>query len=343
MLNNTPKKEDILATLDIFSGSAFQLRSLTENINKIPPQFSYLLSQEGLFKESGCSNKVVMIEERENVLQLIPNSNRGTNGTAIPREKRKVRAFSIPHKQVNDEILADQVQGVRMFGSETEAETVASVVADRLQQAADSMQLTLEAMCVGAVKGEVLDADESVITNMFDEFEQKQHSEKWNISEVGNVKKRCNHLVRRTIQTLGGTPVREFHILCGDDIFDAIETSEELREANKWRNNSDFLVDSHAYRYFEYAGVRFVNYQGYVGDKQFIPAGEAYLLPIGVPGLFTINYAPADYTETVNTVGIKYYAKQERMPFDKGIWLECQTNPLVLCTRPAALCKITLA
>ena len=52
---------------------------------------------------------------------------------------------------------------------------------------------------------------------------------------------------------------------------------------------------------------------------------------------------PANYMETVNTIGLPYYAKQEPMDFDKGIEVETQSNPIHLCTRPAAICKLTAA
>lgn len=339
-----------MALLDIFARDAFSLRSMTAAINKIPLQPNYLGTQEGLFNEVGSSTITVMIEELEGRLSLIPNSGRGTQGNALPPEKRKARAFICNHKQVNDQILADQVLGVRMFGSETQMETVAQKVAERLKLAADSMEATLEYMRVGAVQGKILDADGSVITNLFDEFGVAPRTDTWkfkgdNKMAIGDIKRKCNEIRRQTVHALGGTTVTGIDLLCGNDFFDAVETSPEIIEIMKypWPNRTDLLVESQVYRYFEYCGIRFVNYLGYIGDKEFIDPKKAYVMPRGVPGLFMINYGPADYSETVNTAGIKYYAKQERMPFDKGIEIECQTNPLVLCTRPGALCEITLA
>ena len=331
---------------DVFNNSAFKLRSLTESINKIPPVFSYLGQVDGLFSEDGVATTTVAVEEQEGMLILVNNSKRGTNGQTMPLRPRKVRAFQVSHKQINDQVLADEVLNIRMFGSETQLNTVASLVADKLETAAMSMEQTLEYMRLGAVKGKVLDADGSVITDLFAEFEQAPREQTWKISNEmsndGAIKRKCSELIRSTLKILGGTPIRSFELLCGDEIFDAIETSRELRDANRWRNNAEFLVDRSAFRYFEYAGFRFTNYQGYMGDRNFLDPKEAYLLPIGVPGMFKVTYAPADYVEVAGTTGIKYYAKQERLPMDKGIQIECQTNPLVLCTRPAALCKITL-
>ncbi len=57
--------------------------------------------------------------------------------------------------------------------------------------------------------------------------------------------------------------------------------------------------------------------------------------------MFITRYAPADYVETVNTVGIPYYSKAEAMRFNKGIELESQSNPLNLNTRPGAVVRLT--
>jgi hypothetical protein len=45
--------------------------------------------------------------------------------------------------------------------------------------------------------------------------------------------------------------------------------------------------------------------------------------------------------ETVNTIGLPYYAKQEELRMGKGIDLESQSNPISICTRPRAVIKLT--
>ena len=335
--------------LDVFNNDALKLRSMCEAINKIPPMFNYLGS-EGVFKEQGSSSTTVAIEENQGKLSLIPNTQRGSRGFSILPDKRKMRAFMCSHKQINDEILADQVLGVRRFGSETEMETPAQKVAEKLETAQNSMEVTLEYMRLGAVKGQVLDADgETVITDLFSEFGVQQRTDEWEIDKKdssgnyidGYIKTKCNQLIRQTARILGGTTFNGFDILCGNDFFDAIENSKEIRNVYHNTPGYDWLTEKHTFRYFNYAGVRFVNYMGWIGDRDFIDPGEGYALPRGVDGLFTMVFGPADYIEAVNSVGIKYYAKQERLPFDKGIQIECQTNPLALCTRPDVLCKFT--
>ena len=58
------------------------------------------------------------------------------------------------------------------------------------------------------------------------------------------------------------------------------------------------------------------------------------------PALYTESFAPADYIETVNTLGLPRYAKAAVDPkFAKFVDIEAQMNPLPLCVRPATLAR----
>ena len=73
--------------------------------------------------------------------------------------------------------------------------------------------------------------------------------------------------------------------------------------------------------------------------QTFIDTNKTHIFPVGVPGLFRTVYAPADYVETVNTMGQRLYAKQYEMPNGKGVNLDVQMNNLEYCTRPKVLIK----
>jgi hypothetical protein len=94
-----------------------------------------------------------------------------------------------------------------------------------------------------------------------------------------------------------------------------------------------------------YGGVAWVNYSGTVPDSSgsaqpLIDSNSAYIFPMGTD-VFKTWYAPADYMETVNTEGMPFYAKQQPTKYDKGIDIECQTNPLPICLKPAVIQKLT--
>jgi hypothetical protein len=55
---------------------------------------------------------------------------------------------------------------------------------------------------------------------------------------------------------------------------------------------------------------------------------------------FKTIYAPADFLETVNTIGIPLYAKQEMRQYNRGLDLHMQSNPLPMCFRPGVLVKL---
>jgi hypothetical protein len=65
----------------------------------------------------------------------------------------------IPHIPHDDVVLPEEVQGIRAFGSETEMETVAGVMARHLETMRNKHAITLEHLRMGALKGVILDAD----------------------------------------------------------------------------------------------------------------------------------------------------------------------------------------
>jgi hypothetical protein len=87
----------------------------------------------------------------------------------------------------------------------------------------------------------------------------------------------------------------------------------------------------------------FVQADGTLGTRRFIAAGEAHAFPVGTVDTFATYFAPADFNETVNTLGQPLYAKQEPRKFDRGTDLHTQSNPLPMCHRPGVLIKLTSA
>jgi hypothetical protein len=88
---------------------------------------------------------------------------------------------------------------------------------------------------------------------------------------------------------------------------------------------------------FPLFNITWVNYRG--GQNVGVDTDQCKFVPLGVPGLFRTVYAPADYEETVNTMGQRLYSKQWPMPNGKGQNLEFQSNALHYCTRPRVLMR----
>ncbi len=334
-----------MPTLDIFSNSAFSLTSLTDAINKVP-FVPGRLGQLGIFDESGVSTTSVMIEEREGSLSLIETSPRGAPATQNLHNKRKARSLVVPHIALEDTVLADEVQNVRAFGTENALEGVQNVVNLRLAEMARKHDATLEHLRIGAIKGQVLDADgTSVLYDLFGEFGVTQHTEiDFDLDNAtpakGAVRKKCHDVVRKVEDELGAAPYTYVHAFCSATFFDDLVSHPEVEESYRRYQESAFLRAGLVRKSFEYAGITFEEYRGKVGSVDFIPDGKAHFFPVGVPGLFRQYNAPADFVETANTIGLPRYAKQAvDQEFGRWVKLHTQSNPLPICTRPKVLIK----
>lgn len=327
--------------LDVFSDDVFGTLSLTTAIEKLP-YMPNRIGQMGLFQESGVPHTSIMIEEREGKLSLLQTGTRGVRNQQAPTQKRKARTFAIPHIPYSDQVLADDVQGVRQFGSENQLESIAKTVNDKMAFMKQDHEATWEWHRLGAIKGIVLDADASTIYNLFTEFGITQTTVSINFA-ADNVKLKALSILRSMETALGATPYKYVHVFCGSTFFDNLITNSEVEAAyDRWQNGQ-FLRDDPRYTGFEYPkGIIWEEYRGGLGARDpFITATKAHAVPVGVPNLFQRFNAPADYTETVNTIGRPLYAKQERMKFDRGVELETQSNPLHICNRPKCLIEIT--
>ena len=168
---------------NLFANPAFSMANLTAAINLVPNRYGRL---EGLnlFPEKPTRFRQIIIEERNGVLNLLPTMPPGSPGTVGTRGKRKVRSFVIPHIPHDDVVLPEEVQGIRAFGSETELETLAGVLARHLETMRNKHAITLEHLRMGALKGEILDADGSTIYNLYDEFGIDATAQSFDISGV---------------------------------------------------------------------------------------------------------------------------------------------------------------
>lgn len=330
-----------MPSLDIFNDDAFSMASLTKAINTADHQ-PQRLAELGLFSEEGITTTSAMIEQKGATLSLVPAGARGAPADATSGDKAKLVSFPTVHLPQRATILADTVQNLRAFGSETEVETVQAVVNARLAKMRRNIDATIEYHRMGAIKGQVLDSDGStVLLDLYTAFGVSQQTQAMALSTTTTkVRELIVKAKRKAEDALGAQMYRSMRAFCSADFFDAFVSHGAVEAAyDRWMNGEFLRGDVRSG--FYHGGVFWEEYRGSVGGVPFIASGEAYLVPEGVPDLFVSHYAPADYMETVNTIGLPYYAKQEAMRLNKGIEIEAQSNPLCLNTRPRAVVKLT--
>lgn len=326
--------------LDIFNSDAFSVDSLRDAFIKLPFQPSRI-GDIGLFRGDSVTTTTVVIEEKDGLLSLIQTSQRGGPADTIGDQKRTVRSFVVPHLERESLVLADELQNVRAFGSETDVEVVQNVVNRRLMTLRAMHEVTLEHMRVGAIKGTILDADGStVLYNLFTEFGVSQQAKDIELStSTTDVRAAAVAIMRLSEGELGGKAVNGYRAFCGDEFFDELVGHAEVKESLKYQESLLMRVDNRGG--FEYGGITWENYRGSVGGVSFFPTAEAYVVPVGTSDVFTTYFAPADFMETVNTLGEPIYAKIFTDPEDRFAKIHTQSNPLPLCLRPRAVIKVT--
>jgi hypothetical protein len=332
-----------MPSLDIFKDDAFGLVASTKAINDLPHQPGRI-GQLGYFSEDGISTTTLMIEQEGTTLSLVPAGQRGQSGTVVVGDKRKVIPINTVHLPQRASILADEIQNVRAFGTDSELETVQNIYNKRLQKMKRNIDATMEYQRMGAIKGQVLDSDGStVLLDLFTTFGVSQTTHALALgTDATKVKIKVLEATRKMEAQLGGLQYSSKRALCSAGFFDALTAHPAVVAAYDRYMNGEFLrEDNRAGFYF--AGVFWEEYRGKVGAVDFIADGVAYMIPEGVPDLFVTNFAPADYMETANTIGLPYYAKQEAKPMNKGIDIEAQANPISICTRPAVPVKLTIS
>lgn len=327
----------------------FSVQALTAAINKqpfIPGQ----LGATGIFVEDGVADTTIKIEENNGTLALIEPTPRGGPGQTIGDEDRRVIPFEIDHYEINDAVLADEVQGVRMFGSDDQLESVQNRVDSKLSTHARAHDATLEHQRVGAIKGVILSGKGKVLHNLYDRFGLAVPAPiALGINaQVEGIATMIKGDVVYSIEDELDAPYDHIHAMCGRDFHDALWDQKEVRET--------FLADNMGYKLrdgapdvFTVGKVTFERYRtgkkatAANGGAAFIAADEARAFPVGVADLFITRFAPADLEDTVNTIGLPRYARQYPMANGKGRHLDSQMNAISLCTRPGVLKKLTIA
>lgn len=326
----------------------FSVIALTAALNNqpfVPGQ----VGATGVFYEEGVSTTTVKIEENNGTLAIIEPSARGGPGQTSDDDDRRLIPFEIDHYEINDAVLADEVQGVRMLGETDQLETVQNRIDTKLTKHARSFDATLEHQRVGAIKGIVLSGKGRVLHNLYDRFGLAVPAPivmglGVQVSGIATkIKKDVVFAIEDELdESYGG-----MHAMCGRDFHAALWDQNEVRET--------FLADNQGYQLRDGAPDVFrvgqITWERYRtgrkakianGNTAFIADNEARVYPVGVPDLFITRFAPADLEETVNTIGLPRYANQYAMANGKGRHLDAQMNAISLCTRPGVLRKLTI-
>lgn len=330
-----------MASMDVFNDDAFRVTTLSAAISEAPFQPTRLV-ELGLFRNEPIETTEAWFELDGDTIKMVKAGVRGAPGEHKIRDKGRAVALVAKHLKRDDSMMADEVQNLRAFGSESEVESAVARVQRIAGKHRRDIETTIEYHRMGAIKGQILDADgTTVLDNLFTKFGVSQQTHDMNLdTDTTDIRAEVIKAKRKSENVLGAAPVRSFRAFCGDAFFDDFLGHPELKAAyERWLDNEMLRNDPRGG--FAFGGVIWENYRGSVGGVPFVGDDDAYLVPEGVPDLFVCNFAPADYMETVNTPGLPFYVKTAPKHMDTGVDIQVQSNPLAVCTRPRAVIKLT--
>jgi hypothetical protein len=339
--------------LDIFRSDAFGVTTLTDSINTMPYKPGRL-GALGLFRSKGIRTTTVTIEEKNGTLRLIQTSPRGGVPSNEGKVKRTARSFPVPHLERESNITADECQNVRQFGSEDQTLAVQTLVDEQQATLRQAHEVTLERHRMGALQGIILDADGDQLINLFTAFGVSQHTGVIAVDDASddgdNLRRQIRGLQREIEDELKAERalVTGYRAFCGPDFIDNLRSDVGVVNTLRYADPNALRENQAEGAAFNFGGVAWEEYRGSVededGDSQdFVADDEAYLVPVG-PDVFRTYFAPADFIEAVNTLGLPIYTKILPDPSgaNRFVKVHTQSNPLCLNVRPRAVIKLTI-
>jgi hypothetical protein len=291
---------------------------------------------------------MVAIDQKEGRVSVIPTSQRGTVGNAISSRGRRTKYLEIPHYAHYDAVMANEVSGVRKFGSSDEMETVLSKRDEKLQDMHANHEVTWEFARACAIRGVLFDyiddeTDPELIYEWHTALGQQRTTHNFNWNTTDDLRIELVKAKRKAEAKLVGMQPTKWIWLTPPPIHDEIVTSESVKSAyDRWQDGAHLRGDWRGG--FPIAdNVEIVSYeQRQIGNLKFLPDDESYLIPM-LDDYFQVRFGPADTEEAVNTIGLPLYTMAEPMPFGRGSNLCMESNHLHFTERPEAIVQIKAA
>lgn len=294
-----------------------------------------------LFRTVPGTSKAFSAEFYEESSILVPTTAWGGVAPKNSSGKRTAKSWTIPHMPLEDVVLASDVIGVRAFGS-TELETVGQKVLDKLQQMKNKIDATLAYRRCKAKQGIILDADGQTILDYNLEFGVTQQVVDFDLgTATTSVSAKCQDVVDMIEDGLGQELYDSIEVEVDRAFYDALTAHKSVKELFLGWSAAQAKLGEGNKSGFSFGGLTFIVNRQKVGNTPLIETKSGHAYPLGTQDVFLTGLAPADFNETVNTLALPYYAKQEPRKFDRGMDLHVQSNQLPMCTKPKALVKVT--
>lgn len=326
--------------------NAFEIVDYTQDLVSVPNQWN-LINQLGIFSSEGVSQHTITFETSNGTIGMITDQVRGARSQMNQDEGRALRSFAIPHFNLDDAVKPQDIQGKSAFGSQSTAETEAAVIARKMLRIRKSYAALLEGSRAYALTtGGIYAPNGTVVGNMYTEFgiTRKEVDFVLGTSTTELLAKIEEGIAHAQDSILSGESLTGFIVLTSPQFFAKLIAHASVKEAYKYYSSTQSplreRLGTGVERTFVHGGVTFIEYRGTNPQgAQYIPSGDAYLIPTGTDDMFKTYFSPANKFDYVNTVGEEVYMFTYRDPKGSEITIETESNVLNMVRRPQAVVR----
>lgn len=330
---------------DIFTQNAWGAIDFQQEVVERTEFLPQLLGTLNIFEPIYSRSRTIAIADRDRTLSLIPTSEMGAPPAELIPEGAKVRPFNTSRLAKGSTIYAAELAGVLALPFDQQTREISTEVAERTGLIMNDLELTWEHMRFGAIQGQVLDADGTVLIDWFEEWDIDAPAE-INFSlttDTTDVRKKCRDLKRAMMKASKGiwTPATRVAALTGDTFFDALLNHPQIKETRLYNAQAASLENIEGYSSIELEGITFINYRGTDdGSTLAIDTNKARFFPINARGAFKVGFSPAnEFKPYLNQRAQEYYGLILADTSGREAWdrVEIYSYPLFICTRPEML------
>ncbi|HDR2377210.1 TPA: major capsid protein [Enterobacter asburiae] len=325
----------------------FQIVDLGATLEIVPRQYR-LITNMDLFTAYHGVTTVAQVERVDEVVTDFPARRRQGERNYVGTEKAQLKNFNIPFFPLDRQITPADVQNFRKYFTTDAPKTVEDVVARVVRRIRISHEQLKEKAMLQAIMGKSwAPQDPTAQYNYFTEWGVTQHTANIDFTNVAlDPTDIIEADARAYIIDNAGDNGNNYGIvvLASRKWFSALIAHPLVMNAYQYYSSTQEPLRNRLGQGNPNANNRMFVHKNvtYIEDiSNYIPDGEAYILPQGIDDMFQIHYAPADDVREANTPAQELYLWYKSSAYLREEKVESETSFLTVNTRPELVVRST--
>ncbi|WNO47286.1 hypothetical protein [Vibrio phage vB_VibM_10AMN] len=326
----------------------FHVQDLTAAVNKMPPVWT-LVSSLNLFDKEFGETEFVTVDVIQEKIGLIDDKRRGGPRNYTNSEDAIVKRLEIPFFPLDGGIRPSDLQNLRKYGTANDTVKLNEVRERVMRRVRMNHSATSEKAMVQAVKGlAYAPSGTTEQYNYYTVFGQTQKEVFFDLAGSGDpIEKAEEARLHITENAQDGGSSYEVTALCSKGFFAKLLKNADFKEAYTYFESQPNPLRTRVggnsvYREFVHGNVRYIEYAFKDADgNDFIETDIAYMMPVGMDGMFRQHFAPADTVDDANTTAQEIYMWEKRDR--RKVEIESESSFLCVNYRPELVVKCSAA